>query len=70
MRESETLVAMYLVNGIRLQGKIAFFENYMVAVRHTLAQLVYKQAISTIVPVTSEESNAQRGKQAEGKPSV
>lgn len=70
MRESETLVAMYLVNGIRLQGKIAFFENYMVAVRHTLAQLVYKQAISTIAPVTSEESNAQRGKQAEGKPSV
>jgi host factor-I protein len=70
LRESGTPVAVYLVNGIRLQGKIAFFDNYVVAVRHTMTQLVYKHAISTIAPATSEESNAERGKPAETKPSV
>jgi host factor-I protein len=51
LRESKTLVAVFLVNGIRLQGQVEFFDNYIVAVKSTATQLVYKHAISTIVPI-------------------
>ena len=54
LRESQTLVAVFLVNGIRLQGKVEFFDNYIVAVKSTATQLVYKHAISTIVPIGGE----------------
>jgi host factor-I protein len=43
-------VSMYLVNGIRLLGQIESFDRYVVILRSTNNQLVYKQAISTVVP--------------------
>lgn len=70
LRELETTVAVYLVNGIRLQGKIVFFDNYVVGVQHTMTQLVYKHAISTIAPVSSDDMSTARGKQDETKPGV
>ena len=54
LRESQTPVAVFLVNGIRLHGQIDFFDNYSVAVKSTVTQLVYKHAISTIVPAGGE----------------
>jgi len=53
-RESKTLVAVFLVNGIRLQGQVEFFDSYIVAVKSRVTQLVYKHAISTIVPIDGE----------------
>jgi len=40
----------YLVNGIKLQGQIESFDQYVVLLRNTVTQMVYKHAISTIVP--------------------
>ena len=54
LRESKTPVAIFLVNGIRLQGHIEFFDNYIVAVKSTTTQLVYKHAISTIMPTSPD----------------
>jgi host factor-I protein len=39
-----------LVNGIKLQGNIESFDQYVVLLRNTVTQMVYKHAISTIVP--------------------
>jgi host factor-I protein len=41
---------VYLVNGIKLQGQIESFDQYVVLLRNTVTQMVYKHAISTIVP--------------------
>lgn len=62
LRESKTLVSLFLVNGIRLQGQVEFFDNYIVAVKSTATQLVYKHAISTIVPVQEEVVQADQEK--------
>ncbi|MFM8511649.1 MAG: RNA chaperone Hfq, partial [Betaproteobacteria bacterium] len=41
---------IYLVNGIKLQGHIESFDQYVVLLRNTVTQIVYKYAISTVVP--------------------
>jgi host factor-I protein len=43
-------VSIYLVNGIKLQGQIDSFDQYVVLLRNTVTQMVYKHAISTVVP--------------------
>jgi host factor-I protein len=43
-------VSIYLVNGIKLQGVIESFDQFVVLLRNTVSQMVYKHAISTIVP--------------------
>lgn len=50
LRKEHVLVAVYLVNGIKLQGQIESFDQYVVLLRNTVTQMVYKHAISTIVP--------------------
>jgi host factor-I protein len=56
LRDSETEVMMFLVNGIKLVGRIKRFDNYMVQlVRGTGTQIVYKHAISAINPVEPVE---------------
>lgn len=69
-RESQTPVAVFLVNGIRLQGQIDFFDSYIVAVKSTVTQLVYKHAISTIIPAGGEVLQPAREKSHTSKPSV
>jgi host factor-I protein len=46
-------VSVFLVNGIKLQGEIEGFDQFVVLVRNTAMQAVYKHAISTIVPMRS-----------------
>jgi host factor-I protein len=70
LRESKTLVAVFLVNGIRLQGQVEFFDNYIVAVKSTVTQLVYKHAISTIVPIDGEVVQPDQEKRNAAKPNV
>ena len=53
VRKSKTPVTVFLVNGVKLQGIITWFDNFSVLLRrdgHT--QLVYKHAISTVMPGT------------------
>ena len=51
LRREHVPVSIYLVNGIKLQGQVESFDQYVVLLRNTaVAQMVYKHAISTIVP--------------------
>ena len=50
LRKEHIPVSIYLVNGIKLQGNIESFDQYVVLLRNTVTQMVYKHAISTIVP--------------------
>lgn len=50
LRKEHVPVSVYLVNGIKLQGQVIAFDQYVVMLRNTLTQMVYKHAISTIVP--------------------
>lgn len=50
LRLEHVPVSVYLVNGIKLQGQIESFDQYVVLLRNTVTQMVYKHAISTIVP--------------------
>ena len=50
LRRERVPVAVYLVNGIQLQGTIESFDQFVVLLRNTVSQMVYKHAISTVVP--------------------
>lgn len=50
LRKDHTPVSIFLVNGIKLQGRIDSFDQYVVMLKNTVNQMVYKHAISTIVP--------------------
>ncbi len=50
LRKDHTPVSIFLVNGIKLQGKVDSFDQYVVMLKNTVSQMVYKHAISTIVP--------------------
>jgi len=50
LRKERVPVSIFLVNGIKLQGQIDSFDQYVVMLKNTISQMVYKHAISTIVP--------------------
>ncbi len=50
LRKDNVPVSVYLVNGIKLQGQIESFDQYVVLLKNMVTQMVYKHAISTIVP--------------------
>ena len=50
LRKERIPVSIYLVNGIKLQGQIESFDQFVILLRNTVNQMVYKHAISTIVP--------------------
>lgn len=50
LRREKVPVAIYLVNGIKLQGQIESFDNFVVLLKNTVSQMIYKHAISTVVP--------------------
>jgi host factor-I protein len=50
LRKEHTPVSIFLVNGIKLQGKVDSFDQYVIMLKNTVSQMVYKHAISTIVP--------------------
>ena len=50
LRKERVPVSIYLVNGIKLQGQIESFDQFAVLLKNTISQMVYKHAISTIVP--------------------
>jgi len=50
LRKEHIPVAIYLVNGIKLQGQIESFDQFVILLKNTVSQMVYKHAISTVVP--------------------
>ena len=70
LRREHVPVSIYLVNGIKLQGQVESFDQYVVLLKNTVTQMVYKHAISTVVPVRpirlpsaseSEQGDAEPG---------
>lgn len=59
LRKEKVPVSIYLVNGIKLQGQIDAFDQFVVLLKNTVSQMVYKHAISTIVPTRAVKWNAE-----------
>ena len=54
-------VSNYLVNGIKLQGQIESFDQFVILLKNTVNQMVYKHAISTVVPARSVSHHNNNG---------
>jgi host factor-I protein len=70
LRREHIPVSIYLVNGIKLQGHIESFDQYVVLLKNTVTQMVYKHAISTVVParaVSIQQENGGMGDEAAPK---
>jgi len=57
LRKERIPVSIYLVNGIKLQGQIDSFDQFVVLLKNTVSQMVYKHAISTVVPARNVKLN-------------
>lgn len=69
MRKTKTPVTMFLVKGVKLQGIITWFDNFSVLLRRDgHAQLIYKHAISTVMPSHAVDlSDLEHGAEDDGK---
>lgn len=50
LRKERIPVSLYLVNGIKLQGQIESFDQFVILLKNSVSQMVYKHAVSTVVP--------------------
>ena len=50
LRRERVPVSIYLVNGIKLQGQVESFDQFVVLLKNSVSQMIYKHAISTVVP--------------------
>ena len=50
LRREKVPVSIYLVSGIKLQGQIESFDQFVILLRNSVSQMIYKSAISTVVP--------------------
>jgi host factor-I protein len=69
LRKERIPVSIFLVNGIKLQGQVESFDQFVVLLKNTVSQMVYKHAISTVVPsraVRLPASNATTGQSEAG----
>jgi host factor-I protein len=71
LRRERVPVSIYLVNGIKLQGQIESFDQFVILLRNTVSQMVYKHAISTVVParnvrLANENGESEVGDDAHG----
>ena len=69
LRKDRIPVSIFLVNGIKLQGQIESFDQYVVLLKNTVSQMVYKHAISTVVPARNPRgstSSMSGGMQSQG----
>lgn len=67
LRKEHVPVSIFLVNGIKLQGQIESFDQFVVLLRNSVSQMIYKHAISTVVPSRAvkleldDDSDSQKG---------
>ncbi|HLI17708.1 MAG TPA: RNA chaperone Hfq [Rhodanobacteraceae bacterium] len=67
LRRERIPVAIYLVNGIKLQGVIESFDQFVVLLRNQVSQMVYKHAISTVVPSRAVKVGPDDAKQEDAE---
>ncbi len=68
LRKEKVNVSIFLVNGIKLHGVVDSFDQYVVMLKNAVTQMVYKHAISTVVPATAVKVpmvNQDQGPQGE-----
>ena len=61
LRRERIPVSIYLVNGIKLQGQIASFDQFVILLKNTVNQMVYKHSISTVVTARSVSHHNNNG---------
>ena len=61
LRRERIPVSIYLVNGIKLQGQIESFDQFVILLKNTVNQMVYKHAISTVVSARSVSHHNNNG---------
>ena len=66
LRREHVPVSIFLVNGIKLQGQIESFDQFVVLLKNNISQMVYKHAISTIVPARNIQIEDPLGPEDEG----
>ncbi|OPH37772.1 RNA chaperone Hfq [Moraxella lacunata] len=69
LRKDRIPVSIFLVNGIKLQGQIESFDQYVVLLKNTVSQMVYKHAISTVVPTRNPPTDGATPSTGTGYPS-
>ena len=67
LRKENVPVSIYLVNGIKLQGQVDSFDQFVVLLKNSVNQMVYKHAISTIVPARNIRLPLPEGEGEEGE---
>ncbi len=70
LRKERTQVAIFLMNGIKLQGYIESFDQFVVLLKNNTSQMIYKHAISTIVPSAPVRMAREPIKPAAEKPTA
>lgn len=66
LRRERIPVSIYLVNGIKLQGQIESFDQFVVLLKNAVSQMVYKHAISTVVPARAPANFPPKAEQEDG----
>lgn len=71
LRKERVPVSVYLVNGIKLQGLVDSFDQFVIMLKNSVNQMIYKHAVSTIVPsrdirLSHEEPDHQGGDEGAG----
>ncbi len=61
LRKERIPVSIYLVNGIKLQGHVESFDQFVVLLKNSVSQMVYKHAISTVVPARAVHVSEDTG---------
>ncbi len=61
LRKERIPVSIYLVNGIKLQGQIESFDQFVVVLKNSVSQMIYKHAISTVVPLKNVKVPIEEG---------
>lgn len=68
LRKERVPVSIYLVNGIKLQGHVESFDQFVVLLKNSVSQMVYKHAISTVVPTRNVKlAHAQSSEDGESE---
>jgi host factor-I protein len=70
LRKERVPVSIYLVNGIKLQGQVDSFDQFVVLLKNSVSQMVYKHAISTVVPARNVRLPTAEGADEEAPASV
>jgi host factor-I protein len=66
LRKEKVPVSIYLVNGIKLQGQVDSFDQFVVLLKNSVNQMVYKHAISTVVPARNVRLPLPDGETGDG----